>query len=41
MSILKKWIELSQDLGNFLRETQAQRPFVKKTGKPAPWPDEQ
>ena len=37
----EKMIELSKNLGNFLRETQAQRPVIKKTGKPVPWPDEQ
>lgn len=31
---------LSKDLGRYLRETDAQRPVFKATGKPAPWPDE-
>lgn len=31
---------LSADLGNYLRETGAQRPSFKATGLPCPWPDE-
>lgn len=31
---------LSKELGRHLRETKAQRPTFKATGKPAPWPDE-
>ncbi|PRY96434.1 arylsulfatase A-like enzyme [Marinilabilia salmonicolor] len=32
--------ELSNDLGNFLRKSKAQRPVFKSTGKTVPWPDE-
>lgn len=32
--------ELSATLGNALRKMQAQRPIVKATMKPCPWPDE-
>lgn len=31
---------LSKELGRYLRESGAQRPVFKATGKPAPWPDE-
>lgn len=31
---------LSKELGNYLRKVDAQRPIVKATGKPCPWPDE-
>lgn len=31
---------LSKDLGSYLRKVDAQRPVVKATGKPCPWPDE-
>lgn len=31
---------LSKELGERLRKMQAQRPTVKATGQPAPWPDE-
>lgn len=31
---------LSKDLGKYLRKVKAQRPTVKATGKPCPWPDE-
>ena len=31
---------LSEDLGNYLRKVDAQRPTVKATGQPCPWPDE-
>ncbi len=36
-SITKK---LSQELGNYLREVDAQRPSFKATGEVCPWPDE-
>lgn len=32
--------QLSEDLGSYLRKVGAQRPTVKATGKPCPWPDE-
>ena len=32
--------KLSKELGKFLRQTNGQRPSLKKTGKPCPWPDE-
>ena len=32
--------KLSQDLGEYLRKVDAQRPSFKATGKPCPWPDE-
>ncbi len=32
--------KLSQDLGNYLREVDAQRPSFKATGKACSWPDE-
>ncbi len=32
--------KLSRLLGNHLRKVKAQRPTVKATGQPAPWPDE-
>ena len=32
--------ELSKILGNYLRSVDAQRPFLKSSGKPAPWPDD-
>ncbi|WP_294628627.1 sulfatase [uncultured Bacteroides sp.] len=32
--------KLSKELGSYLRKTDAQRPVVKATGKPCPWPDE-
>ncbi|HLW09913.1 MAG TPA: hypothetical protein VKX35_05890, partial [Fermentimonas sp.] len=32
--------KLSQDLGKFLRQVDAQRPTFKATGKLCPWPDE-
>lgn len=31
---------LSDDLGNYLRSVDAQRPYFKETGQPAFWPDE-
>lgn len=31
---------LSEKLGNYMRDVQAQRPSFKATGKPCPWPDE-
>lgn len=31
--------ELSADLGSFLRSVDAQRPTLKSTGLPCPWPD--
>ena len=31
--------ELSEILGNYLRRVDAQRPVLRKTGDPAPWPD--
>lgn len=31
--------QLSRKLGKYLRSTGAQRPVLKKTGEPAPWPD--
>ena len=31
--------ELTGNLGRYLRKVNAQRPIVKATGKPAPWPD--
>lgn len=33
--------ELSRRLGDYLRSVDAQRPVLKATGQPAPWPDEQ
>lgn len=36
----KKTKRLSRELGRYLRESGAQRPVFKDTGKPAPWPDE-
>lgn len=35
--IVKK---LSKELGEYLRKVDGQRPSVKATGKPCPWPDE-
>ena len=32
---------LSRELGRYLRSVGAQRPVVRQTGKPCPWPDEQ
>ena len=32
--------ELSQKLGNYLRSVNAQRPILRATRQPAPWPDE-
>lgn len=32
--------KLSRLLGSYLRKVQAQRPIVKATGQPAPWPDD-
>jgi hypothetical protein len=32
--------QLSLDLGNYLREADAQRPYYKTTGELCPWPDE-
>lgn len=32
--------KLSQELGNYLREVDGQRPSFKSTGEPCPWPDE-
>lgn len=32
--------ELSQKLGEYLRNGHADRPFYKETGAPVPWPDE-
>ena len=32
--------KLSRELGRELRRMDAQRPFMKNTGKPCPWPDE-
>lgn len=32
--------ELSVKLGKFMRESGAQRPVFRETGKPCPWPDE-
>ena len=32
--------QLSENLGQFLRSSGAQRPSFKSTGKPCPWPDE-
>ena len=32
--------KLSRELGRQLRKMKAQRPTVKSTGKPCPWPDE-
>lgn len=32
--------KLSRELGEALRAMDAQRPTVKATGKPCPWPDE-
>lgn len=31
---------LSVELGRYLRKVDAQRPTMKKTGRPCPWPDE-
>ncbi len=36
----KKLGQMSTLLGNLLRERGAQRPTLKATGLPAPWPDE-
>ncbi|MBF1563663.1 MAG: sulfatase, partial [Prevotella salivae] len=36
-SIVRK---LSSKLGRYLRKVNAQRPSVKATGEPCPWPDE-
>lgn len=33
--------ELAEKLGRYLRKVNAQRPVVKATGKPAPWPDKE
>lgn len=33
--------ELAGKLGRYLRKVNAQRPVVKATGKPAPWPDKE
>ena len=35
--IVKK---LSKKLGNYLKKVDGQRPTVKATGEPCPWPDE-
>lgn len=32
--------QLSENLGQFLRDSNAQRPSFKSSGKPCPWPDE-
>jgi hypothetical protein len=32
--------ELASRLGNYLRGVRALRPYYKKTGKLAPWPDD-
>lgn len=32
--------QLSKELGGYLRKVDGQRPSVKETGKPCPWPDE-
>jgi len=39
-SMPEKVHELSADLGHFLRSVDAQRPSLKSTGNPCPWPDE-
>lgn len=36
----EKTKKLSKKLGRYLRNIGAQRPTVKETGKPAPWPDQ-
>ncbi|SEJ77599.1 Arylsulfatase A [Cyclobacterium xiamenense] len=36
----QKATEMAKQLGSYLRSVNAQRPFLKATGKPVPWPDE-
>jgi hypothetical protein len=36
-----RWVQqLSEELGEYLRRVEAQRPLFKTTGRFCPWPDE-